>query len=143
MQKVPKMMPKGLSEFPRKSRKSALRRLMATQGRSWRSTPKGPPRHSKAPKRTSKDPKKSPKAPPNDFKNTPKEPLGSAKASKRHPKMLPERHTKQTKTQNGKSMQPSSRQQLQRRNFQTTLRRQSPHPAECEERSAAPPGSAC
>ena len=114
----PKMNPKGLPEFPGKSKKSASRRPGTSQEPPG--TPKGPPRHTTAAKRTSKEPKSHPK----DRQMTPKgiqgAPLGSTKASKCRPK----RHLKRIKTQNGKTMQTSSRQRLHRRNSQTRLRRQ-------------------
>ena len=56
-----KMEPKGLPEFPGKSRKSPQRRPGTSQ--ETPGIPKGPPRDPTAAKRTSKEPKKSPKGP--------------------------------------------------------------------------------
>ena len=65
------MQPKGLPEFPGKSRKShpsRPRRSQETPG-----IPKGLPRHPTAAKTASNDPKKSPKGPPNDPQKTPRD----------------------------------------------------------------------
>ena len=85
-----KMEPKGLPEFPGKSRKShpsRPRRSHETPG-----IPKGPPRHPTAAKTASNNSKSHPK----DLQMTPKRlqgtPLASTKASKRHPK----RHSNDT-----------------------------------------------
>ena len=137
------MEPKGLPEFPGKSRKShpsRPRRFQETPGIS-----KGPPRHPTAPKRTSKDPKKSPKGPPNDPQKTPRDALRTHKGLRKATKKAFNGHPKGTKTQNRKSMQPSSPQRLHRRNSQTTLRRKRSRP--CGMRRAleygGPPAGLC
>ena len=121
-----KMEPKGLPEFPGKSRKShpsRPRRSQETPG-----IPKGPPRHPTAAKTASNDPKKSPKGPPNDPQKTPRDAISIHKGLQKAPKKAFKRHPKGTKTQNRKSMQPSSPQRLHRRNSQTTLRRKRSRP---------------
>ena len=79
-----KMRPKGLPEFPGKSRKSLPRRPGTSQEPPG--SPKGPPRHPTAAKRTSKEPKKSPKGPQMTPKRLQGTPLGSTKASERQQK---------------------------------------------------------
>ena len=129
LQNVSTMMLKGLPEFPRKSWKSAPRRPGATQGRPW--TPKDPQTTPKAPQSTQEDvqgPQKVTQRNPNDSQKIPRDALRIHKGLRKATKKAFNGHPKGTKTQNRKSMQPSSPQQLHRRNSQTTLRRKRSRP---------------
>ena len=137
MKNEPKMEPKGLPEFPGKSRKSAPRRPGTTEERPG--TPKRPPRHPTAAKMTSKDPKKSPKAPPNDPKRTPSDALGIQKASKRHPK----KHQKDTPKEPKLKMENRCKSHRDSDSTNATLKQHCVDndlsPAECAERLNPPP----
>ena len=133
------MEPKGLPEFPGKSRKSPPRRPGTSQEPPG--TPKGPPRHPTAAKRTSKDPKKSPKGPPYDSQKHPRDALRTHKGVQKTP---------DENTQNDTPKKPKLKMEnrcKRHRDSDSTDATLKQHCvdndlslAECAERSAAPPG---
>ena len=87
------MEPKGLPEFPGKSRKSPPRRPRTSQESPG--TPKETPKHASAAKRTSEDPQKWAHGPQMTPQGLPETLPGLTKASKGHPKKHPKRHQRE------------------------------------------------
>ena len=87
-------------------------------------TPKGPNSSQKDVQRAQKVTQRT----PNDSQKTPRDALRIHKGFQKATKKAFNGHPKGTKTQNRKSMQPSSPQRLHQHNSQTTLRRKRSRP---------------
>ena len=124
-----KLRQNGAKQPPRISRK--IPQIAPEAPRDVPGDPWDPQRTPKGPHTSQKDVQRAQKVTqrtPNDSQKTPRDALRIHKGLRKATKKAFNGHPKGTKTQNRKSMQPSSPQRLHRRNSQTTLRRKRSRP---------------